>query len=208
MIIALAPLRTHAQRHLKEYSFVRGVNHGMNGDQAALERDLGYAKRLNLNSTRIWLNYQGYERAPEKYIDRLRNHIRTSHRMGFSTMPILWNGNGLNPDTLKPEFRTRSEVWHAYAEYRGACIARANPYDVLLEISEKHKTGWYIFNLMISGYWGEVHGRFYPDGTIRDPAIIAAVMGFCRNRDLRLSSNLFRIGRVTPIGPSRRSRLH
>jgi len=52
---------------------------------------------------------------------------------------------------------------------------------VLLEISEKHKTGWYLFNLMISGYWGEVHGLFYPDGTIRDPAIIAAVMGFYRN---------------------------
>jgi len=31
-----------------------------------------------------------------------------------------------------------------------ACIARANPYDVLLEISEKHKTGWYLFNLIIS----------------------------------------------------------
>jgi hypothetical protein len=27
-------------------------------------------------------------------------------------------------------------------------------------------------------------GLFYPDGTVRDPAIIAAVMGFCRNRDL------------------------
>ena len=65
-----------------------------------------------------------------------------------------------------------------------ACIARANPYDVLLEISDKHKTGWYLFNLMIQGYWGEVHGLFYADGTIRDPAIIAAVMGFYRNRDL------------------------
>ncbi len=37
---------------------------------------------------------------------------------------------------------------------------------------------------MIQGYWGEIHGLFYPDGTIRDPAIVAAVMGFFRNRDL------------------------
>jgi endo-1,4-beta-mannosidase len=29
-----------------------------------------------------------------------------------------------------------------------ACIARANPYDMVLEISEKHKTGWYVFELM------------------------------------------------------------
>jgi len=64
------------------------------------------------------------------------------------------------------------------------CIARGNPYDMVLEIAEKHKTGWYLFNLMIQGYWGEIHGLFYPDGTVRDPAIIAAVMGFYRNRDL------------------------
>jgi len=64
------------------------------------------------------------------------------------------------------------------------CIARGNPYDVALEIAEEHKTGWYLFNLTIQGYWGEIHGLFYPDGTIRAPAIIAAVMGFYRNRDL------------------------
>lgn len=55
---------------------------------------------------------------------------------------------------------------------------------MVLEIAQKHKTGWYLFNLIISGYWGEIHGLFYPDGTIRDPAIISAVMGFYRNRDL------------------------
>ena len=64
------------------------------------------------------------------------------------------------------------------------CIARGNPYDVALEIAEEHKTGWYLFNLTIQGYWGEIQGLFYPDGTIRAPAIIAAVMGFYRNRDL------------------------
>jgi hypothetical protein len=41
-----------------------------------------------------------------------------------------------------------------------------------------------VFELMIEGYWSEVHGLVYPDGTVRDPAIIAALMGFFRNRDL------------------------
>jgi hypothetical protein len=40
---------------------------------------------------------------------------------------------------------------------------------------------------MIQGYWSDVHGIFYPDGTIRDPSIVAAVMGFYRNRDLTAS---------------------
>jgi hypothetical protein len=295
MAFAMAVGSALAEKPLKDYSHIRGVNYGMQGDQATLERDLGYGKRVNLNSTRIWLNYQGYEKDPKGYIDRLRNYIRTSHKLGYSTMPILWNGNSLNPDTIKPEFRPRGDVYvkaiveaikdepgllmwdimnepltnpywgratgedkkkreaeitdhlryyltfvkkldpvnattvgyeisnqlpptadlvdvlsfHEYTQIRAtmeeayrtaeevskkfgkpmmntetACIARANPYDVLLEISEKHKTGWYLFNLMIQGYWGEVHGLFYPDGTIRDPAIIAAVMGFYRNRNL------------------------
>ena len=49
------------EKPLKDYSFIRGVNYGMNGDQATIERDLGYAKRINLNSTRIWLSYKAYE---------------------------------------------------------------------------------------------------------------------------------------------------
>jgi hypothetical protein len=30
--------------------------------------------------------------------------------------------------------------------------------------------------------WGVVHGVFYEDGTVRDPAIAAAMLGFFRNR--------------------------
>ena len=36
---------------------------------------------------------------------------------------------------------------------------------------------------MIDGYWSDVHGIFYPDGTVRDPSIPAAVLGFRRKRD-------------------------
>lgn len=295
MLFSLAIRSAVAEKPLKDYSFIRGVNYGMQGDQQTIERDLGYAKRLNLNSTRIWLNYMAYEKDPQGYIDKLRNYIRTSKRMGFSTMPILFNGNMLNPDTLKPEFRPRGDAYvkaivaavkdepgllmwdvmnepmtneyvgrapadqkqqrqdeitafiryyitylkkldpvnavtvgyeiskqleptadlvdvltfHDYTPLRStieaayktaedtakkynkpmmntetACIARANPYDVVLQIAEEHHTGWYLFNLIIQGYWGEVHGLFYPDGTVRDPAIISAIMGFYRNRDL------------------------
>mgnify|MGYP001022816662 CR=1 FL=1 len=63
-----------------------------------------------------------------------------------------------------------------------ACLCRANPYDLSLELCEEYNTGWYLFELMIQGYWGDVHGIFYPDGTVRDPAIVSAIMGFHRNR--------------------------
>ena len=62
------------------------------------------------------------------------------------------------------------------------CIARANPYDVVLEEHMKANVGWYIWELMITHQWGTVHGVFHPDGTIRDPAIVAALLGMFRDR--------------------------
>jgi hypothetical protein len=295
LVLAVAVGGARAEKPLKDYSFIRGVNYGMYGDQATIERELGYAKRIDLNSTRIWLSYKAYEKDPQGYIARLRNYIRISHQMGFTTVPILFNGNNLDPNTLKPAFHREGDayvkavvdavkdepgllmwdimnepLWNDYynqatgavkeqhaaqiiaferyylqyvrkvdgvnaetigtvhpgnmaatadlvdvltfhnytptrasveddyktAEAIGkkygkpilntetACIARANPYDEVIEIAEQHKTGWYVFNLIIGGYWGELHGIFYPDGTVRDPSIVAAIMGFYRNRDL------------------------
>jgi hypothetical protein len=69
------------------------------------------------------------------------------------------------------------------------CLCRANPYDMTLEILEEYGFGWYLFELII-GYdgWNRVHGIVYPDGTIRDPSIVAALFGFYRNR----SENIIR----------------
>jgi hypothetical protein len=63
------------------------------------------------------------------------------------------------------------------------CIARANPYDITLQEHMNAKVGWYIWELMIVRQgWGTVHGVFYEDGSVRDPSIAAAVMGFFRKR--------------------------
>lgn len=62
------------------------------------------------------------------------------------------------------------------------CIGRANPYDIELEMCNQYHIGWYLFNLVCEGAWGDIHGLVYPDGTIRDPAVIAALFGFFRNR--------------------------
>ncbi len=63
------------------------------------------------------------------------------------------------------------------------CIARANPYDITLQEHMNAKVGWYIWELMIVRKgWGPVHGVFYKDGSVRDPSIPAAIMGFFRKR--------------------------
>jgi hypothetical protein len=63
------------------------------------------------------------------------------------------------------------------------CVARANPYDITLQEHMEAGIGWYIWELMIVRKgWGEVHGVFYEDGTVRDPSIAAAILGFFRKR--------------------------
>ena len=88
------------------------------------------------------------------------------------------------------EIRANIERAKAFAAKTGkpvfnteiGCIGRANPYDVTLEEHMKARVGWYIWELMLTEYWGTVHGVFYPDGTVRDPTIPAAMFGFFRNR--------------------------
>lgn len=280
---------------LNDYSFIRGVCYGWTGTEDEVRRDLGYAVRLQLNSVRIWVMYPEYWKDPAAFCEKLLRFVRIAHEMGISTMPILWNGNMIDPAILKPEYRETGAVYvkaivellkgeagllmwdimnepscndylreapvdekpsrdaemrdfvrhwcavvreldpvsaitvghtfvedlemsadlvdvisfHDYLETRAriensyrvageiaakygkplinselACLGRANPYDLALEICEKHKVGWYLFELMIHNYWGDVHGIVYPDGTVRDPAIVSAIMGFHRNRDL------------------------
>lgn len=294
---------------LDDYSFIRGVNHMWGGDQATLEKEFGYAQRLQINSSRIWLRYAEYWRDPDGFIAKLRNYIRTAHRFGITTMPILWNGNMIDLSTLEPDYRatgdryvtaivnavkdeeglimwdimnepscndymmyatpeelperaekmwgfvryyiefvrsldpvnaitvgntwakdteptadlvdvisfhdyleTRKRVEDTYLEMEGyarkygkpiintetACLCRSNPYDMALEICERHHVGWYLFELMVHGYWGDVHGIFYPDGTVRDPAIVSAILGFHRNRDAetRIAPNPNKEGHV------------
>lgn len=62
-----------------------------------------------------------------------------------------------------------------------SCVCRANPYELSMRIAREYHAGFYVFCLMIRGYWSDVHGLVYPDGTVRDPSVIAAMLGFYRN---------------------------
>ena len=66
------------------------------------------------------------------------------------------------------------------------CVCRANPYDMTIQEHMDAHIGFYLWELMIvwnnGRGWGDVHGIFYPDGTVRDPSIPMAVMGIFRNR--------------------------
>ncbi len=279
-------------------------------DEALVERELDYARRLSLTSARVFLHYAVYEHDRKAFLARVRHFVRAARDRGISTMPVVWDscfsevepeyGTDLkdwipNPgvrrlgrdfwpageayvrdlvQTLGPEpgllmwdvmnepLMTSyiwtdppdkdarvAKVWdfvrhfcglfasldpahprtvgHAYAswikETAGAvdvvsfhdyspthrrmrehlrqgldaasalglpvlltetgCPARSNPYDRAVETCRDLGLGWYVWELMIGvSRWNDIHGIVYPDGTVRDPSVAAAVQGFFRRR--------------------------
>jgi hypothetical protein len=327
-------------KKIVDFSKIRGFNYTQSNawddtdfwdhyDHDIVERDMGYAQRLHLNSARIFLTYSTYMKEPEKFLADVKDFVKTAWKHGVSTNPIIYHGfrfipedfqkrpqtnERLHPlaktitdpslwvlgekyfdDLLKtigeepgllfwdisnepgytdnfvtwydeePEFiqefrdkpdmavlRERQEaVWkivrhfckyvkqkdpnhdlgvgnififeteasgtadlvdviifHDYSSTKNqmraiyemaislgekynkpvlnnetACLCRANPYDRSIEMAEEYGVGWYIFELMIGeDGWNRVHGVVYPDGSIRDPSVVAALFGFYRNR--------------------------
>lgn len=305
---------------LKDYSHIKGFNYSL----ASLEkydheiecRNMGYAKRLTLNSCRLFMKMDDWKKDPQAFLANLKDFMQTAWEAGITTTPILlmpyftegqtpywmsedhscspipgcyfeenweigeryvadiieavadhpgllfwdvmnepsWHGFLLSVDDEEERNRRYELVWkfvrhfitfvrskdpvnalgvghtfiedteysktgdmvdiiifHDYLETRSrveatcrralelsekygkpvinnetGCLCRSNPYDMAVEMADKYHIGWYLFELMIEeegSMWGRVHGIVYPDGTVRDPAIVAAILGFFRNRN-------------------------
>ncbi len=82
-----------------------------------------------------------------------------------------------------------------------SCLARANPYDVTIQACMERGLGWFTWELMIGkSMWRDIHGIVYPDGTVRDPSIVAAVQGFFRKREGEIiAPNLNKEGAVSRV---------
>lgn len=304
---------------LKDYSYIKGFNYSLatleKYDHEIEVRNMGYAKRLTLNSCRLFLHMDDWKKDSAAFLANLKDFMQTAWEAGISTTPILlmpyftegqtpywisedhscspipgcyfeenweigeryvadiidavashpgllfwdvmnepsWHGFLLSVDDEEERNRRYEMVWkfvrhfiafvrkkdpinalgvghtfiedteysktgdmvdiiifHDYLETRSrvertckraielsekygkpvinnetGCLCRSNPYDVAIEMADKYKIGWYIFELMIEeegSMWGRVHGIVYPDGTVRDPSIVAAILGFFRNR--------------------------
>ena len=279
-----------------DYSWVRGTHYNkVGGNPVQIVRELGYGRRVGLNAVRFWLSRGVWRKNPNGYTEAVRAFVRLAHENGYYSMPILFNGNMIDPKMLDDESwadcaayakdvveavkgepgllmwdvmneptcnhwvdaekdkaeraRRREKTWvflrkacahvraldpgspitvgyttayeaeptvscvdvisfHDYSGTRAkqeanfalaeslgkkygkpviqtetGCLARANPYDMALEACFRHKMGWFAFNHIIGGRCDSEHGIFYPDGTVRDPATISAMMGCFRCRD-------------------------
>lgn len=80
------------------------------------------------------------------------------------------------------------------------CTARANPYEIAIQVADENHIGYFIWELMVGkSFWNNRHGIVYPDGTIRDPSAVAAIYGFYRNRTNPVSLEMDVEGAVTRV---------
>lgn len=291
----------HSAAYAPDYSDVRGFNYqpastrGYTAEWVKyphdeIDRDMGYAEKLRLNTARVFLSYNAWLQDKAGFRANLQDFVRTANRHGIRSMIVLidlpaqmmpdlfeesakpklreWakdmvaavgNEPGLafwdvanEPDLVRmPQFmpntnqpqriavaRYMATVFHeldkhtpvtigclyldctmqtadvvdvlSYHDYsmnraqiaadiararkfatsvkkpiitsEMGCTGRANPYDIEIEEHNKAHMGWIIWELMIAHAWGPIHGVFYPDGTVRDPAISSAIIGVFRNR--------------------------
>lgn len=92
-----------------DYSAIRGFNYtqpdcGMdlkfwtNYNHDIVDRDMGYAERLHLNSARIFLIYDCYKENPKQFLANVKDFVRTAWKHGISTNPIVFLGFRFAPD--------------------------------------------------------------------------------------------------------------
>lgn len=92
-----------------DYSKIRGFNYTQpntfndrefwsNYDHDIVDRDMGYAERLTLNSARIFLPYHCYAENPKKFLADVQDFVRTAWKHGISTNPIIYHGFRFHPD--------------------------------------------------------------------------------------------------------------
>ena len=56
---------------------------------------------MNLNAVRFWLSRRQYARNGDEYVKQIVDFVRVCHSCGYKSMPILFNGNGLNPKSIQ-----------------------------------------------------------------------------------------------------------
>ena len=65
-----------------------------------VDRDMGYAERLSINSARIFLSYDFYKENPERFLANVKDFIQTACKHGISTNPIIVMGFRFREDEL------------------------------------------------------------------------------------------------------------
>jgi hypothetical protein len=89
-------------RAAEDFSTLRGANYvpsyarnavaiWMDFDPAVIDRELGYARRLNLNSVRVFLQQAVYEKRPQRFLADFETFLALCDKHQIRMMPVLFD---------------------------------------------------------------------------------------------------------------------
>lgn len=91
-----------AEEHVDDYSWIRGTNYvpsyarndvqiWMDYDSKIIDRELGIAARLKLNSVRIFLQYAVYKHDPKLFLERYENFLSLCKKHNIRAMVVVFD---------------------------------------------------------------------------------------------------------------------
>ena len=101
-VTALLASGVKAEKPQIDCTKIRGVCYGITPEEQA-RRELAYGSRVGLNTVRFWLSPGTFSSKGDEYIQQVVAFVRVCDSCGYKSMPILFNGNMLNPKTIQPE---------------------------------------------------------------------------------------------------------
>lgn len=128
-------------------------------DRATIERDLGYATRVNLNALRIWLNYEFWKEDPSGHEAALEHFLTSAASRGIRVMVGLFEAIGRQPtrehltvddpwdavpvQSPAKDIITDSDRWDDPREYVQWFMKRYRDDDRVLAIEVMNEPGWF-----------------------------------------------------------------
>jgi hypothetical protein len=97
-------------------------------DAATIDRELGFAEDLGLNSLRVFIQYVVYEHATSELLDRFDAFLELAARHGLSVMPVLFDDCWLPEPSLgdqapEPRPRLHNPYWQSSPGRRRMALA-------------------------------------------------------------------------------------
>ena len=114
---AIISTEAKEKTNANDFSWIRGANYvpsyarndvqiWMDYDPEVIDRELSYAKKMKLNSIRIFLQYAVYEHNQKQFLARYENFLSLCEKHGIQAMIVVFDSCfGEYPDLLN--YRTR-----------------------------------------------------------------------------------------------------
>jgi hypothetical protein len=157
-----------------DLSWMRGANYvpsyarndvqiWMEYDPAVIDRELGYAEKLKLNTVRVFLNAAVFEHQPEKFLADFENFLSLADKHGLKVMPVLFD-NCSSSEVVdvknykgkvwlpSPGFaRMGDKDWPALEKFLAAVVGKHR--------DDRRIVLWDVMNEPETGEWGKPDGK-------------------------------------------------